>query len=484
MVDDISLPGLLTALLLPWLLGSLLIYRLLLAEPLRNLYLVAGHGYLAGLFISAVVLRAVGTLSGSLQFWPVAGLLLLMALACALAIYRGRGLRERATPRGSDPFAWQWLLALLFLGLIAVRCVILAEELILRPLYPWDAWMNWAPKAVVWFGRGELVEFVNPGDWLAAADRTTTYTLGNWRAAEYPEALPLISVWTMLGAQTAAHPWLNLPWLLLLLALASAFFGHLRLLQVPGWLSVAAVFMLVSMPYLDVHLVLAGYADLWLAGAFSLAVFCLHAGERAGNRTYTLLALLLGLFCSQLKVPGLMLAAIIALFACFQGVRLRGRYQLLALAVASCAVVTAILVGLRFRVPGYGEIVLNRDLIQLPMLEPIDLAWHPVGRVLADTLFGMINWHLLWYLYALSLGVFLVRSVRRPVAVGGYATVVLMSVVTTAVITLVFFLTPYYQQALDLTTVNRAYLYAAPLALYSSTVVLLAGAGAKYTPRL
>jgi hypothetical protein len=475
-VDAISLSGLITALLLPWLLGSLLVYRLLLAEPSRNLFLVVGHGYIAGMFIGAMVLRAVGTLTGSLPFWPVAALLLLLVVACVFAIYRRWELRSRASPWMPPRFGWQWVLALLLLGLIAVRLVMLGQELMLRPLYPWDAWMNWVPKAAIWFERGELVGFVNPGNWLTATDRAATFTLGNWRASEYPEGLPLISLWTMLGAHTSAHPWLGLPWLIMLLALASAFFGHLRLLAVPTWLAILAVFMLTSIPYVNVHTALAGYADLWLAGTFSLAFFCLHAGEQAGNRRYTLMALFLALVCTQLKVPGLLLAAIILIFAFFQVLRMRARHQLLWLVALVCLVVTAVLVGVRLEVPGLGNIAVGADFIQLPMLERMELAWHPVQWDIADTLFRMSNWHLLWYCYVVSLGVFLVRGARRPGSVSSYATAVLMSVVATAAITLVFFLTPYYQQALDFTTVNRAYLYVVPLALYSSLLVLFAGA--------
>jgi len=124
----------------------------------------------------------------------------------------------------TQPIGWQSAL----LALLAWRYAVLFEELTLRPLYAWDAWMNWAPKAVVWFHQQVLVEFAHPHDWLQQ-EGEVLYTLGNRFSSDYPETVPLILLWSMLGGGTADHGAIYLPWVLVPPALGVALYGHLRL---------------------------------------------------------------------------------------------------------------------------------------------------------------------------------------------------------------------------------------------------------------
>ena len=68
---------------------------------------------------------------------------------------------------------WQKAVVTVLLALLAWRYLTILQELLLRPLYAWDAWMNWAPKAIVWFHLEHLIEFVNPEQWLSRALEST-----------------------------------------------------------------------------------------------------------------------------------------------------------------------------------------------------------------------------------------------------------------------------------------------------------------------
>ena len=46
---------------------------------------------------------------------------------------------------------WQKGVMTMLLALLAWRYLTIVQEMLLRPLYAWDAWMNWVPKAIVWF---------------------------------------------------------------------------------------------------------------------------------------------------------------------------------------------------------------------------------------------------------------------------------------------------------------------------------------------
>ena len=62
---------------------------------------------------------------------------------------------------------WQRLVWIALIAWIALRFVLVAAEIAWRPLYPWDAWVQWATKARVWYELGRIVPFGGPDQWLA-----------------------------------------------------------------------------------------------------------------------------------------------------------------------------------------------------------------------------------------------------------------------------------------------------------------------------
>lgn len=478
MIESLSWTGLFTALFLPWIVGSLLVNRLLLRSEFRNPFVVIGHGYLIGMIASSQALRLSDALLGGLYFWPVVGLVAFLGMGFAWSSRPVSAATALRHDKGTAVEPWQLALAVVFALLIANRLYAMAQELVLRPLYPWDAWMNWAPKSVVWFQRGELADFINPKDWLVAADRSAVYTLGNWRANGYPEGLPLIGLWTMLGAQTSAHPLLHLPWLLMAAALGMAFYGHLRLAAVPVGSATVGAYLLLSLPYLNVHTVLAGYADLWLTAAFSLAAFGLHASIYTGERIYLVLVVFFAVVCTLLKVPGIILAALLLVFCGFTALQLTVRKQLLLLALVVAGFLVALAVGIEGHFGVYGDLQLSLERVAIPFVGSTQLALHPVYGRLAEALFAMMNWNLLWYFYSAALFTLSVRVLRGRLPTRELGAIALLSTVATAMITVIFLFSDYYLRLLDMTTVNRAYLYVAPLGLF---VVALYG-GRVYRP--
>ena len=118
-----------------------------------------------------------------------------------------RALREGARIAPSDtPAKLAWALLLAWL---AVRfAMLLAPRSLRQPLYPWDAWTQWATKARVWY--------------LAAAHRAVRAapTHGSRRTAaryfdaspHYPATVPLWQVWTQRRARPLGRRAHELPW--------------------------------------------------------------------------------------------------------------------------------------------------------------------------------------------------------------------------------------------------------------------------------
>jgi hypothetical protein len=131
----------------------------------------------------------------------------------------------------------------LFIGLallIVLRITTLGLEIIWRPLFPWDATMHWATKTRVWFEFKDIVPFVDNFEWLRSGDEAVFTD----RHPHYPQAIPLLQVWMNLALGRWDESLMNLPWLLCLVALGSAFFGMLRFSVVHRLLAMFGTYLL------------------------------------------------------------------------------------------------------------------------------------------------------------------------------------------------------------------------------------------------
>jgi hypothetical protein len=457
-METISLPGLVVALLLPWLCGGIWTNWLLRRTGRCNLAVVLGQGYFLGLLLVTLLIRVWDVLGIPLHFWGIAAVVL--AVSALGVVLRGVSAAPVMRRRALEHIpAWHLAVGLLLIALIAWRHVTLAQELLLRPLFAWDAWMNWAPKAIVWFHQGTLVDFINAEQWLLGGD---AYTLGNRQATPYPIALPLIQLWTMLGANTWDHSALYLPWLFAPLALGLAMYGHLRLAGVPFLLSVIASYLLLSLPYVNVHSVLAGYADLWLAAAFTLAIFALYEWQNSRHWGYAVLWLLLALLCIQLKVPGIALALIVLVFGIRAWINLPLKLELCLWGLVGLLAALVLVFGFSLDVPGFGRMGFEAGTIEAGRFGRYTLEYHPVWDAFHETLFVMINWHLLWFLFV----PYVIYIVYRSVFAGQGAPEFLPVLAALGFLILVFAFTSQYVAAVNFVTLNRALMYAVPALVF------------------
>ena len=462
MADPISYPGLATSLLLPWCLGGIWVHWLFVrSRQPCNWFVVTGLGYFAGIFFTALVVQLWGTANLEASFWKISIFLLVLASGGLLAHGKERGMAWNSQPRAEWPL-WQTAVIIILAGLLVWRQESLFRELATKPLYGWDAWMNWAPKAVVWFHRGELVDFVSPEQWLLQSGSTPVYTLGNHDAWAYPPGVPLILLWGMLGAGTSDHSYIYLPWIMASANLGVALYGHLRLAGASVLTALVACYLLLSLPYINVHTVIAGYADLWLTAAFSLAVFALHEWDKQRNWSWGLLCLAFGAMCSQLKTPGLILSMIVLVTFTRSLLRVRYKTELLTVAMILAIIGCSLVFGINLSIPFLGNLNISGQSIDMPLFGHFELEYHPVGGALIQSLFLMINWNILWYLL---LPLFILKvwhgALLEPVSNELLAILLVM-----LFFIFVFFFTYKFINVLDFTTVNRALLYPVPALIF------------------
>ena len=430
--------GLLAALFLPWLLGmAWLRIRWLKADNIAWPTLL-GYGYLAGMLGTTLVMRLLDAVGIRLGFLNIA---LALVLLITIGIWAGRGTPWQGLRIGEDWHGlagWHKAVFAGLLGWVAIRMGGLGLEVIWQPLFPWDAWSQWATKARVWYEIGHLAPFVPPDIWLQKDGVFTDL------APHYPPAIPLLQVWTIFGLGHWDDALMNLPWLMGAIAMALAFYGQARQWGIAPLFALIFTYFLLSLPMLDTNVALAGDADLFMGAVYGLAAFAFFHWTRSRDIWQGAMAILLGAGCILIKQPGIGWA--LTLLPAFW-VALAPRAGLIGTAILSVlGLATLLMFGQGgFSLLGYS----------------LKFAFTPVWAPLWDNLAILDNWHLMFYLVAAALLLSLPRlfapAYRAMTAVVGAALVFVLAI---------FFFTQVSAWVKDYTVVNRALLHLVPMLLF------------------
>ena len=437
--------ALLVAIALPWLLGVALVAALHGRQRFDapgGIAWTCGAGWFAGALVVTLWLRALSLLHVKFAVLPAVIPVAVATLALAAIAWRRHRGAPLAGARGAigtlfaiDRTGWRraaWLGLVLW---IVLRLVLLLLEVSWRPMFPWDAWTQWATKARVWFAQGSLAPFVDSAAWLAGGGAYIDSAPG------LPATVPLLQVWmaTLLGRWDDSL--VNLPWWLCGVALALATYGFLAGRRLPALVALVGTWLIVSLPLLDVHVALAGYADLWLSAYLTLAVLaCLRALDKREPCDIALAALCLvavplikpaGMIWLAILVPGLVAAAVPAWGR---------RIGVACLVAAAAAVMIATRTGFLAAGGVYG------DGLE-PRLRSVAEAWFIFG-----------NWNLLWFgaIAAALLG-------RRKLLSARLAPLTWIVAGGLAFLFFAFLFPGMWLIEADQTSVNRTTLHLAPL---------------------
>ena len=456
--------GLLIGQLLPWLAGSAWI-ACLWREPVPGRgTIVLGYGYLAGSLGLTLWMRLLSSLGIAFGWTSIGAPMLAIAAIAAGLLYRRRAFAlptlriERAALELGGQFSRTHLLAWwFFAALIGLHLGLAAVEIIWRPLFPWDAWTQWATKARVWFEFGRMVPFSDLATWFGGA----TYTDA---APHYPANLPLLQVWASITLGRWDDSLMNLPTLSFAMALGLGFYGQLRHAGRGALFAIIGVYAVLSLPLLDTHVALAGYADLPLATYYSLAAIALWRWSIGRDRAQLALAVIAAVACPMTKTPGLIW---LLTFAPAIIVVLLPKYGLRIVSGLAVSVILALLV------------LAQADVTVLSYR--LQVGFHPVWEPLWQNYYEFANWHLLWYLLpALMLCSY--RHLRSPTLIVGTLTVAS----GLGFLFVVFSFSNAADWVVDYSTVNRATLHFAPLLVFYVLALLhaMVSAGAPGLPRL
>jgi hypothetical protein len=259
---------LLLALTLTWLPGLVWLLRLVPRDMPGRSSLVAGYGLFLGLVVIPVIMRVLSATGIPFSFTSIglsASLLILAGLLLP-AKYTVEG-KSRVTPAlpPRPNSRWELLFICICLGLIILRLGTLGLEVGLRPIFAWDGKQHWAKQAKVFYEYGSIVQYVSFQDWLELGGKNIFTTVH----PDYPVTVPLLQAWVSVAVGRWHESLINLPWLLCYIALGLIFYGQGRAAGARTVVAVAGTYMVLSLPYLNIQVALAGYADLFLTLQFS-----------------------------------------------------------------------------------------------------------------------------------------------------------------------------------------------------------------------
>jgi hypothetical protein len=294
--------------------------------------------------------------------------------------------------------AAKWKLSTLLLVLACLTLVwrgwLALHEILLRPTYPWDAWDAWSVKSKTWVLLGHYAPFVPIAEWLHHPAQEL-YTSIAWG---YPPTLAWMQVWFASAGGGWVEPLVNLPWFALWVGLLCGHYGQWRALGFTRTQALAGTYALGSLPLLDVHVALAGYADLWVAAVFGFGVLAWLRWMLFHDRVQLAIAIGCALLLPMLKLEGavwLLLFAAIMIYGLLPRPWRRRVFIVLSLLLVGLAAVR----GLKLPVPGLGWVAISRDTLTVPVIGHLSVAWHPAAfSSVLNSLFAQPNWHLLWWL--------------------------------------------------------------------------------------
>jgi hypothetical protein len=446
-MTTMSIVGLIVGGLLVWAMGIAVVAALPRRAPLLPqtgaLPWLVGTGAFAGAFLVTLVMRMLSY--AGIPFGAVTiGVPVILALSVAgiVAWRRERHVAHTSltaamrTALGHDMQRGWRILWFALLAWLAFRFTVLLVEVVMKPLYPWDAWIQWATKARVWYELRSIVPFERVDAWFAAGGAAYFDASPN-----YPATVPLLMVWTNITLGQWDDALMNLPFWQLAVGFCFAVYGVLRANGFGPAGALIGAWMVSSLPLANVHVALAGYADLPMGAYFSLAALAglrWVATREAGDG---LLALLFLAACPLVKVPGAAwaLTLVPGLLVALLG---RTGIRLALIGFACVGVVLVVLAQTTAHVMGYD----------------LHLDFAPAWGSLGNSFFLLSNWHLLWY-GVIGVAILGRRQLLSP------SLAPLTMVVGTAFVFLfvVFGFTTARDWVENQTTVNRAVLHAAPL---------------------
>ena len=323
----------------------------------------------------------------------------------------------------------------------------------LLPNIAWDSWMIWEGKARQWVSQGLNVDISQWHDWIV--DPTAAFNV----SAHYPDGVSLLYFLPKLlftGSNHVVHVLTLVAYALTTLLMIS----RLDKMGTPGKLQWLFVVIMFSTPLINNHLMIFGYADIWMAMYVLLIMLTLMDYHDENNLGTGLTVVCYLALLPMLKLEGwVWLTLFVVAHGLVSVMRSRHRYRWLA-AVAALCLILVLLGGINLSTP-LGRLVISSDQLVIFNLLNTPLQYTDISAALLTGFFWQNNWSFIWLALPFLLISFFLNNHSRPSQVSH-----VFMILALLCFLFLFYFTSASQWASDLTALNRVVLQLTPCYLF------------------
>jgi hypothetical protein len=327
----------------------------------------------------------------------------------------------------------------------------------LLPLTPWDAWSAWVAKSKIWYAFGLDQLIVNQADWFEISGSLMNHT------AHYPDGLSLIYFFNT-GFFGWNEPALNAIYPAMFIAFLLLFYGHLKILTDKKH-AIVALAILVTLPLINVHIVMAGYADIWVAVLLFTVVLNLQNYILDKELSSLIVASFFMLLLIMFKLEA-MIWVLIVVMSCSLSVVEKSKRRLAYLIISSLLILWYLIGGIQINLP-FGELIIAPHLIALPGLDPIPLNFISTMPAWFEAMFLSENWNLLWYSLPVVIWMQLKISNKQLLTLP-----IIFHVLSLIFVFILFNMTVASSFANSFTSINRIIMHLVPIYIYFLILVV------------
>ena len=288
-------------------LGAALLFLLGFRGLPKSLLLGASYG--AGVVIAAKLLHLASFLGLALS--TASWIAVAIGLIAGAWTWRGMMAQRPSTAHTaaslSDPsmraLGYSWLkdpLIIILLSLLAIHISITLFNNLTRPIFPWDAFTTWMYRGKAWTLQNAISTMSYAPDWIAVGGPSDFAIYAN----DYPTALSIYAAFmaALTGGWNEAAA--SVPWSLALIAACCVIHGSIVAAGLKQRMAVLGAYFLGSLPIVNIHASLAGYADLWMLLLSGSGLALLLLWRCVGEQKFMLIAATLLVAGTQIKTEG------------------------------------------------------------------------------------------------------------------------------------------------------------------------------------
>ena len=322
------------------------------------------------------------------------------------------------------------------------------------PLFAWDAWYGWVAKAKIWYFYGINESLVGRVEWFSAKGALTS------PIHHYPDGLSLLYVFNS-GIFDWNETRLNAIYPAMFISFILLIYGNVKLITQSSYLAFGFVFVLVSLPYVNNHIILSGYADIWMAAYLFISFVNIQQYFLTHQKRFLILSAISLISMLMFKLEAWVWVNIAIMSV---GLSLLSKFsQRKAYFILACVIAIWYLFG----GISIGEFKITPEVVAVPWIGEFQLQFVNTTDAWLETFFMSNNWYFLWYFLLIVVIISSKIKDRKLLALPG-----LFLVFSTIFLFVLFYMTKASVFANDFTSSNRVILQILPIYIYFIAIII------------